>query len=231
MYRIVLLFVAAFMLSGCGIEYDGSTKVIFEGRITDDAGNALEGISVQTEYYDGNDSDIAGIGKSDSDGNFRIIFPGADENVDIELMINHSGHYSESNNNIYSQTSYVNITPGVVKYYDYKINFSTIKLYPVSNNTVQLNLTIANELPPYRSIRKVNVIGLVNESYTDFDFNNIPTDTSMQNNGQYDYNNFNHIYSVAKNQVLLVKYMLSDYSVYEVEVPVGDENLEYTITY
>jgi hypothetical protein len=225
MNKIILLAITALTLYGCNtIEYEGSTKIIFEGRVTDQNGNPLEGIPVEAEYDDGSVRDIAGIGETNANGEYFIMFPGAREDVSIELQINRQyQNYSSLSN-----TTYVNLTRNVLKADNYQINFEPVKLYPI-NNSVILELNFVGS-GTGRSILKYDVLGMVSENYIDYNFQNIPTDTPMNFEAYYDYYPYGTI-SVAKNQVLTVKYMLSDFSVYEVEVPVGEESLEYTISY
>ncbi|AXG74464.1 carboxypeptidase regulatory-like domain-containing protein [Flavobacterium arcticum] len=229
MKRIVFLILVTFLLHGCGIDYDGETKNIFEGTITDDSGNPLEGILVEVLYANSNTIDVAGIDVTDANGNYLMITPSAFDEIDIKLQVNnYSYNQSGNNDNNYSTTSVVNITKELIKGHDYKLSFNEIQLFPLDRG-VQLNLHFEKQFSHNQRISKVNVVGLVNESYTDYDFNYI------NDNYRYDlsdyYSDYTNIYTVAKNQTLIVKYMLTGYSVHEVEIPVGEENLEYTITY
>lgn len=225
MNKVLFLAITALTLYGCNtIEYEGSTKIIFEGRVTDPNGNPLEGIPVEAEYNDGDVRDIAGIGETNANGEYLIMFPGAREDVAIELQINWQYHNYSS----LSNTTYVNITRSVLRADDYKINFEPVKLYPINNSvTLALNFVSSNS---GRSLLKYDVLGMVNVNYIDYNFQNIPMDTPRSFEPYYDYYPYNNI-SVAKNQLLTIKYMLSDFSVYEVEVPVGEESFEYTISY
>ncbi len=77
-------------------------------------------------------------------------------------------------------------------------------------------------------IVKINLVGVVAGHGIDYHFNAPPQpDTDFDYNSQY----FPFNYQVAKNQELIVKYMLSDGSVHEEPVNVGTTALTYTITY
>ncbi|GGB65073.1 hypothetical protein GCM10007424_01220 [Flavobacterium suaedae] len=235
MNKTILLLIFAFSLCSCGIDYDGKTKIIFEGNITDYNGSPLPNITVGAKYYNGNITDIAGFGETDSNGNFRIIFPGTNENVDINILINHLDYMNNYNKNSYSTLSIGNITQSVIRAHDYKINFSTIQLYDLNDdNSVNLRVNINKTSSYYDGIIKVNIIGIADDNYIDYDFDNIPSDSPSNYNAQYDanlYYEYSRTYLVAKNQTIKIKYMLSDYSVHETEVYIGEESVERTITY
>lgn len=227
MIRILFILLASITLQGCGIEYDGATKNIFEGTVIDETGNPLQDIEVKVWYSNGHSKDYAGIDVTDTNGNYLIIAPSAKEEIVIELQVNKS-RYNDPANTFYSETSVVNITKEVVKAYNYKLSFNDIQLFP-RNAGVELKLNFDNQFSQNQSIIKLNVIGMVNESYTDYDFSYI--------NDMYEYSfsdfNFQNTlrYYVATNQTLVVKYMLSDYSVHEFQLQLGEDDIEYTITY
>lgn len=207
MKQLLSGMLCAFFLVSCGIEYDGSTKIIFEGRVTDPEGQPLKGIRVSTNLSNGNDRDEISYDHTDSNGRYLMIFPKADDPVTIEVEIN-DAEVSEL-----SRSEIVNISFEQAS--DYKIDFGTTSLYNEANS-VSLQINTSSVFPV-----KISLTGLVADNWIDNDFTVIPQDPSWP----LTQTNFN----VAPNQVLRLKYLLQDGSVQEREIAIGSENVTYNL--
>lgn len=208
MKTIVPAMLMAFLLLACGIEYDGSTKIIFEGRVTGPDGAPLSGIRVSTNLSNGNDRDEISYDHTDSNGHYLMIFPKADDPVTIEVEIN-DVEVSEA----LSRSEIVNISFDQAE--DYKIDFGTTSLYDAANS-VSLQIDTNSVFPV-----KIGLIGLVADNWIDNNFTVVPQDPVWPLN----QTNF----TVAPNQVIKLKYLLSDGSVHEREITIGNEDVIYNL--
>jgi len=221
MYKITLCLLMASLFSGCGIDYEGSTKYIFKGQITDRNGQPIPDIEVATFVDNGHASDIIGYDRTDGNGNYLMIFPKA-RNVETSLYINHEFYGSNTNSN-YSGMEVVGIEQESIE--NYTINFSITKLF---RNDDAVNLRINLVSISNRSIIKIRPLGLVQYSEIEYDPDFFGT---VDNEDQYFDPDNRLYYVVAKNQDLVIKYVLQDNTVHDVHVPVGAEDLTYNLEY
>lgn len=79
-----------FLGIGCDIAYDAESRVLFSSKIVDSNNNPIENIEVKAiARGDFNNQEIIGIGTSDNNGFFKVIFPPPkNEDVVIDLLIN-----------------------------------------------------------------------------------------------------------------------------------------------
>jgi hypothetical protein len=221
MHKPLLLLFCAFLLAGCGIDYDGTRKLIFEGRVTDAAGAPLSGIAVRTSISNNYTSDITGAATTNKDGRYRMIFPKADEEVEVSVDMNYAG-YDQPDDSPYTRTAIVNIHLDQVS--DYKIDFGTTALYKKSIS-VPLHLDLAGVSS--LNVIKTNAIGMVSDNLLDYNF------ADLYSNIDDDYPGY-HIqtdFLVAKNQTITVKALLSDGSVIEAQIPIGEAPVNYNLEY
>ena len=221
MYKTIFCLLIASLLSGCGIDYEGSTKYIFKGRITDRNGQPIPDIEVATFVYNSNAEDIIGRDRTDSNGNYLMIFPKA-RNVETSLYIN-SPYNGNDGNAEYSGTVVIGIGQESIE--NYAINFGTTTLF---RNDDAVNLRINLVSISNRSIIKIRPLGLVQYNEIEYD----PEYFGTVDPEDHYYDPFNRLdYVVAKNQDLVIKYVLQDNTVHEVHVPVGAEDLTYNLEY
>lgn len=218
MLKKLLLPLLALSLTGCGIDYRGSTKIIFEGRVTNAAGQPLEGIKVITHYTTNDDHDDVGIDFTDSNGYYQMVFPGAKSNVTISVSIN-DPDYTEDGNSPWSSTRIINISKGQIA--DYSIDFGSEALYQ-KDNSVALHIDIPEPVSEV-TVKNIEVKGLVNDKSIDYNFAEPGyEDFYFYYDGQGDF-------QVAKNQVVILKYLLSDGSTGEVEITINEADVTYTL--
>ncbi len=195
-------------LAGCGIDYDGATKIVFEGTVTAPDGSPLEGIKVSTHLSNSFEHDTISYDFTDSNGQYLMIFPKPDESVDIEVEINES----DAANGL-SATSVVNIN--LSDAVDFRIDFGSQALFEVQNS-VALHINIPDNL----SVRKIALTGLVSNNIVDNNFNSPPDPNE---------NCVITDYLVARNQVITLKYLLANGSVRENQITIGEEDVTHTL--
>ncbi|MGQ2985186.1 hypothetical protein [Flavobacterium sp.] len=208
MKQLLTGMLCAFFLSGCGIDYDGATKLVFEGRVTGADGQPLQGVKVSTQISNSTDMDIISYDFTDSNGRYLMIFPKPDERVDIEVIVN-----SSVDENTLSRTGIFNI--GLGQFEDFKIDFGTSALYE-TENSVTLHINFPNGIQPL----KIGLTGLVANNLVDYNFNETPEDGFTWPNNDI---------LVAPDQVITLKYMLSNGSVLETEIPIGDTDVTFNV--
>jgi len=208
------------LLCGCGIDYDGTTKLIFEGQLTNPNGTPLPGIRVSTTVANSYYSDEISYTTTDDNGYYRMIFPKPKGIIDTKVTIN-SPYHSVTSNSPYSSTTITQI--GLDKVNDYKLDLGTTQLYQ-KFDSVGLTLNLNNISGS--SIIKINALGLVDNNTTDFNFEQ----PYRPGTDDYLYNVATQ-FAVAKNQVVTIIYLLIDGTVNKVEVPIGEESVTYTLNY
>lgn len=219
MKKIALLFVLILTYS-CGLNYDGETRLVFETRITDHDNNPIAGKYVQIQVfenavYDGSVDNVISDGFTDANGNIRLIFPSPPANARMTV------HYSDDP--VFQQKHISNIS--IYDFRNYKLDLSSIQLYRMDEITtfdVSLNHTgNQTDLGPI-------TIDAVHPDYN-FDFSTQAAPT---------LENYFYDTKVIKNQNVTVHYTVIDYNTtpstitnYSDIVPVGNNPVDYTITY
>ncbi|MEL1242628.1 hypothetical protein AAEO56_00025 [Flavobacterium sp. DGU11] len=210
MKKLLLVITIAGLLAGCGIDYDGTTKLIFKGRVTTPEGTPLEGIKISTFISNSYHTDEIGYDYTDSNGYYLMIFPKAHEKVNVEVDINSAGEDSAL-----SRTQIFNI--GLDEVNDYTIDFGAQPLYE-NEGSVLLHIDLPENSA---SILKIGLTGLVDNHRVDHNFSELPEDP---NEWAHDQD-----YLVAPNQVITLQYLLQDGTLHEVQIPIGEEELTYTL--
>lgn len=222
-----------YLLYGCGPDYEWDTKIIFQGKVTDQYGQPLAGIKVCSYISDDinlgpwgnlNGDEIISETITDAEGNYILMFPRPEEDNGIMLLINMLPYRERLNEDISSEAIY-NIRQD--NFDDYRIDFGIKQLYRTDNSTtLTINLINDDMLPYFGSII---IDGFVQESYTNYNFYNFYDDYIPYPIGSP--------VTVAKNQILTIKYQ--EYSselnanpvIREAEVSVGDGPVTYTIPF
>ena len=185
-------------------------------------GHPIPGIEVATFVTNGNSDDIISIDRTDSNGNYTMIFPKA-RNVETSLYIN-SEFYSDNSDPSYSGISIDNISQEKIK--DYTINFGTNILYRNQDVVAfHINLLNVSNIP----LLKLKVAGLIQNNTIDYSLQSVEDLFTIEQNYGYDYIPTDYI--VAKNQELIIKYLLADGSVHELNIPVATENVTINLEY
>lgn len=222
MKRISLLICILFFVSSCEIQYDGETKIAVTGKLIDENAIPLSEKDIQVTILSGGGlfsaaSNLISYGKSDQNGDFFLIFPAPVNDNLISISIN----------NIISQKSefqFKEIIAGKNNFENYKLDFDKITLYKnesITNLRLTLNRTSAN-----KGIKDLMIEGKQPN-------NSIDLITRPQNNDQL----INTFYNVVKNQIIVLKYTVIDYSnngataIQNISIPIANDAVNYTITY
>jgi predicted transport protein len=237
MKKIVLALLAGFLLVSCddSIQYLNGTKIVFEGKLLDSNNLPAANIPIKVAYYKegggyggiygGNSSDYTepGYGFSDENGNFKLFVSSAENESEIQLIINEEEVFDFQNKRILR----INDTNIIA----YKLNFNPIVLQKISAIT-KVKVTFNRITSPNAIIVKnVEFIGQTVSYETDF---------NPSENGDYSQN-FDIIpsiyFDVLKNQNAIIQYDLVDknsnltLSTLTSTVQILNNNLEKIIEY
>ena len=216
MRKLFLFFIAA-LLCSCQIQYDVSTRYVFEGQVLDRAGNPIENNSIEVWVYNSYDSDLIGYTETNSEGYYELVIPKPKNETDFEIKI--------KGNTVYSQKAYVNIFESDLS--DYKLNIGKTTL--LSNDDIS-NLEITfNQINPENNITVIELTGLIADQII---WVNPPEEDHYT---PYYYSDYYK--RVAKNQTLNLYYEVRNGNTGQTDsfnelIDVGSDDVtEYTITY
>lgn len=218
MKKITLLICIIFLVTSCEIQYDGETKIAVTGKLIDENGNPISNKNIDITIYSDDPytpSDLISFGKSNQNGNFTLIFPAP--TIDYKFSI--------SINNQINQTSEFQTKEIIAKrnnFENYKLDLDNIILYKKESITT-LKL-ILNKTSTNKSVTDIKIEGKQPNSYIDLN--------PLQDNTNY----IQQSYNVLKNQTIVVKYTIIDYSnnsstLQSISIPIGNDAVIYTITY
>jgi len=220
MKQITLLICILFLVTSCEIQYDGETKIVVTGKLIDENGNPISNKDIQIDVLDGPglilpSSDLISFGKSDQNGNFTLIFPAPREGNRISISIN----------DIINQFDEYQTKEIIAKrnnFENYKLDLDNIILY--KNKSITTLKLILNKTSTNKSVNDIKIEGKQPNSYIDLN--------PLQDNINY----IQQSYNVLKNQTIVVKYTIIDYSnnsstVQSISIPIANDAVIYTITY
>lgn len=228
--RILITLVSILLMSAC-ISYDGTTRLMIEGRITDRDGNPIEGmgLSVRAQkagffipfvFFIPDARNTINQMKTDSEGRFRMLFPRPIDADDIVLLINEQNDGSIPT---FNQRSIFNIQPDDFR--DYTIDFGSLEMFNV-NETTFLTIDIQPEIPGrFRGIRlRLDALRQLQQ------------DDYGRNLSDEIYTAFSGEIAVARNQVAAFYYDVLDRDSSLVSsnvrlITIGESPLTYEIRY
>lgn len=221
MKRITLLICILFLVTSCEIQYDGETKIVVTGRLIDQNENPISNKDIQIDVLDGPGlilpgSDLISFGKSDQNGNFTLIFPAPRDGNRISISINDII-------NQFDEYQSKNIIANKMNFENYKLDLDKITLY--KNESITTLRLILNQTSTNKSVTDIKIEGKQTNSYIDLN--------PIQNNTNY----FETNYNVIKNQTIVLKYTVIDYSnaatptINSISIPIVNDAVTYTITY
>jgi hypothetical protein len=220
MKRILLAFCVIFTLSSCEIQYDGETKIVVTGKIVDENDIPLSEKDIEVTISGGGfitpSSDLISFGKSDQNGNFTLIFPAPKDDYQIFISINDIiNQASEFQSKTYITTKN--------NFENYKLDLNKITLF--SQESITTLRLILNQTSTNKQLKDIKIEGKQPNSYVYLD--------PLQNNPDYLVN----FYGVIKNQTIILKYTIIDYSnsatptTHSISIPIVNDAVTYTITY
>ncbi|GGG36057.1 hypothetical protein [Bizionia arctica] len=216
MKKLSLIFILGLFYS-CQIQYDVSTRFVFEGQVNDRDGNPIDNNAVEAWIYNSNDSDLIGFTTTNADGNFTLIIPEPINENEFALKI--------KGGSVYSQKEYVNIWQS--DFINYKLNLGEVTLIK-GDDISQLQITL-NHVTAENSISFIEVTGIMADQ--------IVWVNSFENDYPYYYNYDTYYRDVAKNQTLNLYYEVSNVITGQTEsfsesiVVESDNVTPYTLNY
>jgi len=218
--RLFLLLLFPLIFTGCGLDeldYDGETKILFEGRIVDENQEPLRNIYVSIYLANEDDTDIINHTTTDNNGYFKMAFPKPIDADYVALLVN-SDNYNPVNPD-YSNTTIQSIE--LDGRHGYNINFNDIAIFPLVNaTTLSINVNAGEITMP-----AFNLIGLVDYNYIDFD---LPLSDNLIYNNEAQF-------TVAKNQIIKLKYETRNATgqliINEQEIIINEVPVTYEFTY
>lgn len=219
----ILLFFSLFY--SCEIQYDGDTKLVIKGKISDRNNIPLanksinvyvsrESMSIPFVFYIPSESNYIGKATTDSNGNYTIVIPKPTNFTEIIVETN-------DNSNDLNPKQFRNIQ--LSNFINYQYLVPNTKLYQKSSLT-NLNVFL-NNINPNIELLNIEYLG------------NIPNEMEMINPFVNTYGNFTLNLNVEKNQTIILKYTIKDHSnntisVLQQNVTIDNSNsINYTLNY
>lgn len=221
MKKIIIVFVL--ILSSCGIEYDGETKLVIKGKVVDSNNNPIINNEVNLyilsygfeKQYTENEGHNIGKSITNSNGEYTIVIPKPTNNYS-EIIVE-----TNSNDNEFNQKRFRNIQ--ISNFINYELNLPTTILYNKMDLTT-LNI-IPNNVNPNNELKNIELLGIIpNEN----EFINL-----LENNGFY--NDFVRL--VKKNQTIILRYTVVNLttnttSTIDENIVIDNSNqIDYTLNY
>jgi len=244
--KLFYLVLVCFPLTSCDdrLDYIGTKKIVFEGRIVDENNLPLDNIDVSV-YVTKNgstggswfmyvpdsrgDDDIITYTTTDSNGYYRMIFPMPRDQDNIALFINQDVKTSTHYNPDYSNSIITGIKPENI--IDYGLDSGEQKIFNLDNQT-ELTVTINNMPLYYYGYIDIELAGLVNNGIYDY---NLPAHFNYDITGPYEDTSAHYVFKVAKNQDVVFTYnngIINGVSSYaQTTIHIGNEPVNYIIEY
>lgn len=215
-------YAIALLCLNCTIEYDGDTRFVVEGQLTDRNENPISNHAVQVwvhteqEGY-GSDRDLISFTRTNGFGEFKMAFPRAKGNIYYNIKM------------LDGSDTYQNKTVSRIKaknFKDYTFTSDSPLTLLKTDDIAELNLTL-NAINPENQIIDLSLDGILADRVI---YVNPP-------NNPVPYYGDNYYQNVAKNQTLTVNYDVRDNntqainSYQETIVITNEDTLEYTIDY
>jgi hypothetical protein len=224
MKKIIILLVL--ILSSCGIEYDGGTKIVIKGKVVDSDNNPIENkeinLFVSRESYGFPflfvvPSEENNIGKAitNSMGEYTIVIPKPSNNFS-EIIVE-----TNSNSNNLNRKQFRNIQNS--NFINFELVLPTSVLYK-NSDLATLNVN-PNNVNPSNELRKIEFIGVLPNEFVYFN----PIENEL------DFIDFNRL--VKKNQTIILRYTVFNYItnstiIQDENIVINNSNqINYTLNY
>ena len=209
--RKILLFVAFLPAVSCGVEYDAETRLVSETRLIDKVGNPIEGQPVEIWVTDNGFSDKIANTVTDTNGKSLLIFPAPNDiqNSRIEIRFPQHGTFAEKS---FREIMRADFT-------DYKYTLNDVVLYPMEELTnlfVETNNSSGSTLKAFY---------LEDDSASESVYVNPP----VENVGPQTY--FRVLQNSTANLFYTVRSQAGVESTLSVSIPIGTQNVTYTLNY
>ena len=224
MKKTVILLVL--ILSSCGIEYSGGTKIVIKGKVVDSDNNPIENkeinLFVSREsygfpflFYVPSEENNIGKAITNSMGEYTIVIPKPSNNF-TEIIVETN---SDSNNLNRKQFRNIQIS----NFINFELVLPTSVLYK-NTDLATLNVN-PNNVNPSNELRKIEFIGILPNEFVYFN--------PIEN--EQDYIDFNRL--VKKNQTIILRYTVFNYItnttiIQDENIVINNSNqINYTLNY
>jgi hypothetical protein len=224
MKKIVILLV--FVLSSCGIEYAGGTKIVIKGKVVDSDNNPIENkeinLFVSREsygfpflFYVPSEENNIGKAITNSMGEYTIVIPKPSNNFS-EIIVE-----TNSNSNNLNRKQFRNIQNS--NFINFELVLPTSVLYK-NTDLATLNVN-PNNVNPSNELRKIEFIGVLPNEFVYFN----PIENEL------DFIDFNRL--VKKNQTIILRYTVFNYItnstiIQDENIVINNSNqINYTLNY
>jgi hypothetical protein len=224
MKKIIILLV--FILSSCGIEYAGGTKIVIKGKVVDSDNNPIENkeinLFVSREsygfpflFYVPSEENNIGKAITNSMGEYTIVIPKPSNNFS-EIIVE-----TNSNSNNLNRKQFRNIQNS--NFINFELVLPTSVLYK-NSDLATLNIN-PNNVNPSNELRKIEFIGVLPNEFVYFN----PIENEL------DFIDFNRL--VKKNQTIILRYTVFNYItnttiIQDENIVINNSNqINYTLNY
>ena len=224
MKKIIILLVL--ILSSCGIEYAGGTKIVIKGKVVDSDNNPIENkeinLFVSREsygfpflFYVPSEENNIGKAITNSMGEYTIVIPKPSNNFS-EIIVE-----TNSDLNNLNRKQFRNIQNS--NFINFELVLPTSVLYK-NSDLATLNVN-PNNVNPSNELRKVEFIGILPNEFVYFN--------PIEN--EQDYIDFNRL--VKKNQTIILRYTVFNYItntsiIQDENIVINNSNqINYTLNY
>jgi hypothetical protein len=229
MKKILIIYCILFMFTSCDIPYNGETKLVVTGKLVDKNGVPIpeNNIEIFINSLSGmyQNSDLISYGKTDVNGNFTYIFPAPGTDNEIEISINNFilDYGTQIKTNEFQSKQIIALKKN---FQNYKLDLNNITLY--RNDDITKLQIIINPSTEKKYLLSLDIEGTVVADYSNLNpiVNPNYTPPVVTN------------YSVLKNQTLILKYKVIDYSSgisitseNSISIPVTNQEIIYKLTY
>lgn len=216
MKKIIPFFILGLLYS-CQIQYDVSTRYVFEGQVQDRNGNSIENIPVEVWIYNDHDSDFIGYTETNFDGYYELVIPKPKNETDFEIKVKGSS--------IFSKVDYVNIFE--TDFLDHKVTIGQTTLV-AADDISNLVITL-DQINLENNITSLELTGIIADQII------WVNPSEEENYTPYYFESYHK--PVAKNQTLNLNYEVRNgntgqTAVFNETIVIDSNNLtEYTINY
>ena len=224
MKKIIILLV--FILSSCGIEYAGGTKIVIKGKVVDSDNNPIENkeinLFVSREsygfpflFYVPSEENNIGKAITNSMGEYSIVIPKPSNNF-TEIIVE-----TNSDLNNLNRKQFRNIQNS--NFINFELVLPTSVLYK-NSDLATLNIN-PNNVNPSNELRKIEFIGVLPNELVYFN----PIENEL------DFIDFNRL--VKKNQTIILRYTVFNYItnttiIQDENIVINNSNqINYTLNY
>lgn len=217
MKKALLLLLTLLMIS-CTIPYDAETRLVIETKLVDSNENNLEGINVDIIVSNGSgfgsSSEVLSYGKTNINGELRLVFPSPEFERGYDISIN--SPYNDNNNYVPFEINNISFE----NFNNYKLTIP--KIYRL---TYDESTTVALDFIPTNNSKKITNV-IIDGIYS-------PSHSSYNNEEETFYS---YYFFAKKNQTIQLSYTVKNLNsgileTISQEIYISEQSLNETINY